>query len=151
MSAFAIFVLVLTFLYVVYYAAVIMQDVYGKKDTPKTDEEEFDVSNMQDVEEPISISEDPEGFRFSDSPDESYPDPSPVTLIDSDDDVREYQEKLHEEQTHRSAKEECARMQESLDPIDSDSTGATTPDVMLEQLLNQKPGGPKIFITRENI
>ena len=43
MSAFAIFVLVLTVIYVIYYSVVIMQDLYAKKDAPKSEEEDFDV------------------------------------------------------------------------------------------------------------
>jgi hypothetical protein len=38
MSAFAIFVLVLTVIYVIYYSAIIMQDLYAKKDAPKTEQ-----------------------------------------------------------------------------------------------------------------
>ena len=86
MSAFAIFVLVLTVIYVIYYSAIIMQDLYAKKDVPKTEEEDFDVSQMQNQEEPISITE-----------------------------------------------------------------GETKADVMVNMLLNQKPGGPKIFYSRNNI
>ena len=65
MSAFAIFVLVLTIIYVIYYSAIIMQDLYAKKDAPKTEEEDFDVSQMQNQEEPISITEDSNGFHLN--------------------------------------------------------------------------------------
>ena len=134
MSAFAIFVLVLTVIYVIYYSAIIMQDLYAKKDAPKTEEEDFDVSQMQNQEEPISITEDA---------------PSSVTWIENDDDANKYQEKIKKE--HTSVEEECQRLQDSMEDVDVDSTGETEADVMVNMLLNQKPGGPKIFYSRDNV
>ena len=126
MSAFAIFVLVLTVIYVIYYSAIIMQDLYAKKDAPKTEEEDFDVSQMQNQEEPSS-----------------------VTWIENDDDANKYQEKIKKE--HTSVEEECQRLQDSMEDVDVDSTGETEADVMVNMLLNQKPGGPKIFYSRDNV
>ena len=126
MSAFAIFVLVLTVIYVIYYSAIIMQDLYAKKDAPKTEEEDFDVSQMQNQEEPSS-----------------------VTWIENDDDANKYQEKIKKE--HTSVEEECQRLQDSMEDVDVDSTGETETDVMVSMLLNQKPGGPKIFYSRDNV
>lgn len=57
MSAFTIFALVLTFIYVVYYAVLITMDLHGKKDEKKTDEENIDVSNLTPEEQPVNISE----------------------------------------------------------------------------------------------
>ena len=42
MSSYFIFALVLTGLYIVYYAVNITRDLYGKKGTEKTDEEVLD-------------------------------------------------------------------------------------------------------------
>ena len=126
MSAFAIFVLVLTVIYVIYYSAIIMQDLYAKKDVPKTEEEDFDVSQMQNQEEPSS-----------------------VTWIENDDDANKYQEKIKKE--HTSVEEECQRLQDSMEDVDVDSTGETEADVMVNMLLNQKPGGPKIFYSKDNV
>ena len=46
MSSYFIFALVLTGLYIVYYAVNITRDLYGKKGTEKTDEEVFDLGPM---------------------------------------------------------------------------------------------------------
>ena len=150
MSAFAIFALVLTVIYVIYYSVIIMQDMYGKKDAPKTEEEEFDVSQMDSAEEPISISENNDGLRLGDQSDEDTEEQSEITFIENEDDANKYRERIRNEK-HTSVDEECTRLQESLESIDIDSTGATEPNVMMNLLLNQKPGGPKIFYKRDNI
>lgn len=149
MSAFAIFVLVLTVIYVIYYSAIIMQDLYAKKDAPKTEEEDFDVSQMQNQEEPISITEDSNGFHLNGDTTEEQEESSSVTWIENDDDANKYQEKIKKE--HTSVEEECQRLQDSMEDVDVDSTGETEADVMVNMLLNQKPGGPKIFYSRNNI
>ena len=60
-----------------------------------------------------------------------------------------YQEKIKKE--HTSVEEECQRLQDSMEDVDVDSTGETEADVMVNMLLNQKPGGPKIFYSRDNV
>ena len=149
MSAFAIFVLVLTVIYVIYYSAIIMQDLYAKKDAPKTEEEDFDVSQMQNQEEPISVSEDTNGFHLNGDTNEEQEEQSAITWIENDDDANKYQEKIKKE--HTSVEEECQRLQDSMEDVDIDSTGETEADVMVNMLLNQKPGGPKIFYSRDNV
>lgn len=94
MSAFAIFVLVLTVIYVIYYSAIIMQDLYAKKDAPKTEEEDFDVSQMQNQEEPISITEDANGFHLNGDTTEEQEEPSSVTWIENDDDANNTRKRL---------------------------------------------------------
>ncbi len=51
MSSYFIFALVLTVLYIVYFAVNIIRDLYGKKGTEKTDEEIFDLGPMDATEE----------------------------------------------------------------------------------------------------
>lgn len=46
MPGFVIFVLVLTFVYVVYFSVMITLDLHSKKDEKKTDEETIDVRSM---------------------------------------------------------------------------------------------------------
>ena len=149
MSAFAIFVLVLTVIYVIYYSAIIMQYLYAKKDAPKTEEEDFDVRQMQNQEEPISITEDANGFHPNGDTTEEQEESSSVTWIENDDDANKYQEKIKKE--HTSVEEECQRLQDSMEDVDVDSTGETEADVMVNMLLNQKPGGPKIFYSKDNV
>lgn len=62
MSAFAIFALVLTLLYILYYSVLIVLDLFFKKDKQKGEVENINVSDMNEgLEEPVSISEDNDG------------------------------------------------------------------------------------------
>lgn len=149
MSAFAIYVSVLAVIYFIYYAAIIMQDVYARKDAPKTEEENFDVSQMQNQEEPISITEDANGFHLNSDTNEEAEEPSDITWIENDDDASKYQERMRKE--HTSVEEECQRLQDSMEDVDVDSSGETEAALMVDMLLNQKPGGPKIFYSRNNV
>ena len=59
---------ILTVLYIIYYAVIITQDVYKKKDQTNTEEvESFDVSQMNDEDKPIEVSEDEKGFTLKTS------------------------------------------------------------------------------------
>jgi predicted transcriptional regulator len=104
---------------------------------------------MQNQEEPISITEDANGFHLNGDTTEEQEEPSSVTWIENDDDANKYQEKIKKE--HTSVEEECQRLQDSMEDVDVDSTGETEADVMVNMLLNQKPGGPKIFYSRDNV
>ena len=61
MSGFVIFALVLTFVYVVYFAVMITLDLLGKKDEKKTEEETYDVGDLTNEEQPVAIEERNEG------------------------------------------------------------------------------------------
>lgn len=61
MGAFGIFVAILTFIYIVYYAVMIGMDVVGSNGMKKAEVEEFAVGNAPDEdleEEPTMVSED---------------------------------------------------------------------------------------------
>lgn len=62
MSPFAIFAIVLTIAYIIYYGVTISRDLYGKKGQETETEEIFDMSNMSKIEEPIPVTEDGDGF-----------------------------------------------------------------------------------------
>lgn len=62
MGSYFIFAIVLTVLYVIYYAVNIARDLYGKKESGKTDEEVFDLGLVDATEESISVSESETGF-----------------------------------------------------------------------------------------
>ena len=64
MSSYLIFVLVLTAIYIIYYAVIMTKDLYGKKDEAKTNEEVFDVSGMADAEESVTVEENDGGFSI---------------------------------------------------------------------------------------
>ena len=57
MSGFVIFVLVLTFVYVVYFAVMITLDLHGKKDEKKSEEETYDVGDMTNEEQRAACSQ----------------------------------------------------------------------------------------------
>ena len=57
MTAFTIFVLLLTFGYLVYFAVMITLELHKKEEVQKSDEEVFDVSDMTEQEEPTCIEE----------------------------------------------------------------------------------------------
>lgn len=64
MKSYFIFAIVLTVLYVIYYAVNIARDLYGKKENGKTDEEVFDLGLVDVTEESISVSENETGFSI---------------------------------------------------------------------------------------
>ena len=55
MSTFGMFTIVLIILYIVYYAIIISRDIYGKKSMQRSEEEEFDVSALQEDEIAVSV------------------------------------------------------------------------------------------------
>ena len=63
MSSYFIFALVLTVLYIVYFAVNIIRDLYGKKGTEKTDEEVFDLGAPEE-EESVAVTESESGFSI---------------------------------------------------------------------------------------
>ena len=146
MSPFLIFVTVLTIGYVIYYAVIIMQDLYGKKGESKEDIEEFEVSTMAGEESPIVVNED--GTNFKVGNDEDNESEQRIVVYDEsnftlDNDAAP--------QPTETPEEECERYQAAMEDINVESSGETEPDMMIEMLLNQKPGGPKIFCTRHKV
>lgn len=65
MKSYFIFAVVLTVAYLIYYAVIIVQDLYGKKGTGKTDEEVFDLGAPDD-EQSIDVTESETGFSVGD-------------------------------------------------------------------------------------
>ncbi|MEG0591327.1 MAG: hypothetical protein RR496_06735 [Lachnospiraceae bacterium] len=62
MSPFAIFAIVLTIAYIIYYGVNISRDLYGKKGQENETEEIFDMGTMSEIEEPIPVTEDGDSF-----------------------------------------------------------------------------------------
>lgn len=67
MSPFGIFTIILIVVYVVYYSVIITRDLYGKKSSMKSEEEEFDVSSLRDEDEIIGVEESEDGFSLVNS------------------------------------------------------------------------------------
>lgn len=74
MSAYFIFIIVLTVVYILYYSIVIVQDLYGKKDEATTSEEIIDVSSMDDDNESVAVVESDNGFSIGDNDYETHVD-----------------------------------------------------------------------------
>jgi hypothetical protein len=146
MSPFLIFVTVLTIGYVIYYAVIIMQDLYGKKGESKEDIEEFEVSTMAGEESPIVVNED--GTNFKVGNDEDTESEQRIVVYDESNFLLD---KDAAPQPTETPEEECERYQAAMEDINVESSGETEPDLMIEMLLNQKPGGPKIFCTRHKV
>ena len=62
MSSYFIFAIALTVAYIIYFAVMIMQDLYGKKKDGKNDVEEFSVTDYSD--EGVLVSESDSGFSI---------------------------------------------------------------------------------------
>lgn len=65
MRSYFIFAIALTVAYLIYYAVIIMQDLYGKRRTGKTEEEVFDLGTLED-EGSVSVTESETGFCVGD-------------------------------------------------------------------------------------
>lgn len=63
MKSYFVFVLVLTVAYIIYYAVIIVQDLYGKKGTDGTDEEVFGLG-IPDDEQSVDVTESETGFSI---------------------------------------------------------------------------------------
>ena len=57
-----IFAVVLTVVYFIYYTVIIVHDLYGKPKEKKADAETFDVSDMEEEDESVSVDESDGGF-----------------------------------------------------------------------------------------
>ena len=145
MNLFWVLAIGLTVLYVIYYAAIIMQDLYGKKDDEqKTESENIEVPDSDTAEAPTVINETDDDPLFGDESESG----DGITLVDNIDDVSEV---IRQEAMRHSAEEECKRLSSKLNEIKVESTGATEKEEFIDMLVNQPAGGRKIFLTRENL
>lgn len=67
MKGFVIFAIVVTVLYIIYYTVLIVQDLYGKPKDEAVKGETFDVSDMTDEEDSVTVSENEGGFSVGES------------------------------------------------------------------------------------
>ena len=89
MDSYFSFAIVLTVLYVVYYAVVIVQDVYGKKGTDKPGEEIFELDPEDIKEESVKVSENETGFSIGNEKYDTEAQPTAVPPQDNNTDQRE--------------------------------------------------------------
>lgn len=133
MKSYYIFVLVLTIVYLVYYAVVIVQDLFGKKGTGKTDEEVFDLGAPDDDgEQSVDVTESETGFSIGDEKYETETTPTvpPVTQGEA---VAENGEAAAAEKLERLKAKAEERMEESV-PYLSD---ARTADELYKAMISK--------------
>ena len=87
MSPFAIFAIVLTLAYIIYYGVVIAKDLTMKPGQEETNEETIDVDVFAQTEKPEAVKSVGDGFQIGDGP-VYQPEPEPeVISLDSDGNV----------------------------------------------------------------
>ena len=70
MSVFGVFAIVLTIIYVIYYAWMIGRDLYGKKDQQTSKQETFEFTTEETEEMITEVRDKGDGFSFSSDPEE---------------------------------------------------------------------------------
>lgn len=87
MSPFAIFAIVLTLAYIIYYGVMISRDLTKKPGQEEADEETIDIDTFAPTEQPEAVKSVGDGFQIGDRP--AYdPEPEPqVISIDGDGNV----------------------------------------------------------------
>ncbi|MCQ2147613.1 MAG: hypothetical protein MJZ16_08865 [Bacteroidales bacterium] len=67
MSAFVIYAIILTLVYIVYYSAMVTREMYARKDQVSDTTETFDVGGMNDQIESVAVNESKNGFYLGDT------------------------------------------------------------------------------------
>ncbi len=150
MSPFAIFAIVLTVAYVIYYAYIITKDLYGIKDQRKDDTESFDVSNMAEDEAPISISEHPDNFN---NEEEEFTEvvTDGLHIYEPNGNSQEQEETPSEEKKEKTTSEQLNQTHGAeLEDIDAESS-FTLESSEFHDYLNQKHIDNKRKITKEHV
>ncbi|NDV66534.1 hypothetical protein [Bacteroides sp. 224] len=116
MSPFAIFAIVLTIAYIIYYGVNISRDLYGKKGQENDTEEIFDVGTMTEIEDPIPVTEDGDGFVIGAQ--KSLEDLSEVNpLREQGEEEKENDDSYQSETATQSGMTEKSKTEEQVDTI----------------------------------
>ncbi len=152
MSPFAIFAIVLTVAYIIYYAYIITKDLYGIKDQHKEDAESFDVSNMVEDEAPISISEHPDNYNGEDDEfTEVISDGLHIYEPNGNNTPQVQEETPSEEKKEKTTSEQLNQTHGAeLEDIDAESS-FTLESSEFHDYLNQKHIDNKRKITKEHV
>lgn len=125
MTPYAIFVIVLTIAYIIYYGYHISKDLYGKKSEKDTTVEEFDVSGMQDEVAAIPVRESGDGFSLGEEADRDNRNPG----------SSEYEG----EPPSDSGKGRFDNLTENMDETDVTSEGGVPFDELEQMMYDRKP------------
>lgn len=121
MKSYFIFAVVLTVAYVIYYAVIIVQDLYGKKGTGKTDEEVFDLGAPDD-EQSVDVTESETGFSVGSEKYETEAEPAALSATEEKAEA-DYGEAAAAEKLERLKAKAEERMEETV-PYLSDARTA---------------------------
>jgi Lhr-like helicase len=149
MSPFLIFAIVLTVAYVIYYSVMITRDLYGKKDEVKTNEEVFDVSELE--EEAVTVTESENGFSVADKQYETLKHEDDIIPVQQKEELPEYDIKEPEQKSVAENLEE--QMQEKMEDTDMFMENQIMQDDLTACLLNGGDmgiGKPKVLATLIN-
>lgn len=135
MSAYLIFVIVLTVAYVIYYGVTAYRDLSAKNNEAGTDEENFDISSMEeDVATPVS--ETSQGFQVGVSESGNMPE--------NDDDAILTVDEERETADQSELEEKARKISEGLEDADVRSEQGLR-DTEFMELLNSERTAPSIF------
>lgn len=122
MTPYAIFVIVLTLAYIIYYGYNISKDLYGRKNEKDTRIEEFDVSGMQDEVAATPVRESGDGFYLGEGTDKGGG----------------LQEGSEPEDSAESGKGRFDNLTENMDETDVTSEGGVSYDELEQMLYDEK-------------
>lgn len=128
MNSYFIFALVLTVAYVIYYAAIITHDLYGKKGTDKKDEEVFDIGAPEVKEESVAVTESETGFSIGD---ESYDTESETTVQETPPEKSVNNPTTAQEKLEQLKAEAEERMEETVPYLSDERTSEEMYKVMI--------------------
>jgi hypothetical protein len=151
MSPFLIFAIVLTVAYVIYYSVMITRDLYGKKDEVKTKEEVFDVSELEEQEAAVTVSESENGFSVADKQYETLRHEDDVIPAQQQEEPPLYDIKQPEQKSVAENLEE--QMQDKMEDTDMFMENQLMQDDFTACLLNGGDmgiGNPKVLATLIN-
>lgn len=131
MSPFAIFTIVLTLAYIIYYGIMISRDLTKKPGKEQTNEETIDTDMFAQSEQPEAVKSVGEGFQIGDGP-VYQPEPLPdVVTLDNDGNVEKtgLDEVLSSELSQR-----VGEVIEEMEDIDSNSQPQCDADTYAKQM-----------------
>lgn len=137
MSPFVIFVIVLTVAYIIYFGVTITNDLYGKKNQVKTNEDFFDVSSMNEPNQVIEVNEAEDGFRIGNE--EKVNSKEAGTSISST--------PMEESPNPALAEKRISQMVEKMEDVDEKSSLAMDQMELEEALRHINKGNSNLFAT----
>lgn len=137
MSPFVIFVIVLTVAYIIYFGVTITNDLYGKKNQVKTNEDFFDVSSMNEPNQVIEVNEAEDGFRIGNE--EKVYNKEASTSISST--------PMEESPNPTLAEKKICEMVEKMEDVNEKSSSAMDQMELEEALRHINKGNSNLFAT----